>query len=156
MEWASIPLALLGSLYVFISGWKKLIYGQASSRHGCKTLQDPGFCAFWLFFIRCWSRERCSGIGQCFLHFSVLTSVCPSLWLTLNSPAYTVCPLSQSPGCLSSLHLQRGALLNLWPAQCCCVLLQVLLSSISWDQRCGPVYVPAWQEQGTVPVGLSL
>lgn len=67
---------------------------------------------------------------------SVLTFVCPNLWLTLNHTACTVCPLSQSPGncsaeCLSPLHLQRGALLALWPAQRCCVLLQVLLPSIS-------------------------
>lgn len=107
----------------------------------------------------CWSRERCSGIGQCLLPFSVLTFVCPSLWLTLSPAACAVCPLSQSPGnrsaeCLSPLHLQRGAPLALGPAQRRCALLQVLLSSIRRDQRCGPVYVPAWQEQGTVPASL--
>lgn len=72
MEWASIPLALLGSLHVFILGWEKLVYGQASSRYSCETLQDSGVYAFWVFFIWCWSREGCSGIGQCFLHFSLL------------------------------------------------------------------------------------
>lgn len=97
MERASIHLALLGSLHVFILGWQKPVYDRASSRYSCKVLQDPGFHVFWLSIIWCWRGGRCLGAGQCCLCAGVLIFVCPSLWLTLSPVAATPLPTLSVP-----------------------------------------------------------
>lgn len=92
VERASIPLAQLGSLHMFILGWQKLVYGQASSSHGRKVLQDPGFHVLALHHMVLEGREM---LGCSCPRSSVLIFVCPSLWLTLSpmpaTPLPTLC-----------------------------------------------------------------